>query len=238
MATNSTVASSVINNANVVAAFNTTSSIGWDSNYSGARHFNGTMDDVAIYGRTLSSSEINQLAAATFAQLAPVVTLTSPTNGAVLTNATITASASVVTNNHSIAAVRFYAGLALLGESTTSPYTYNWSGMTNGTYALSAKVIYEGGSLVIPAPATITVSNAVTIATNPTNILATISGNNLVLSWPGNHTGWTLQAQTNSLSSGLGTNWVDVPGSASVNTVTNTINPTNGTVFYRLKYTP
>ena len=74
------------------------------------------------------------------------------------------------------------------------------------------------------------------VATNPTNIVFTVSGSNLILNWPADHTGWTLQAQTNSLATGLGTNWVDVPGSTLVNAVTNNVDAGNGSVFYRLKY--
>jgi autotransporter-associated beta strand protein len=69
---------------------------------------------------------------------------------------------------------------------------------------------------------------------NPTNLVAVVNGNKLELSWPADHTGWKLQVQTNTLSIGLGTNWVDVPGSTTVNSVTNTINPANGSVFYRM----
>jgi len=72
--------------------------------------------------------------------------------------------------------------------------------------------------------------------TNPTNITATVSGNKLILSWPADHLGWTLQDQTNGLGVGLSTNWVSVPGSTTVNSVTNTINPANGAVFYRMIY--
>ena len=234
MATNSTVSTSAFGGAFDAAAFNSAAYLGYDTG-GATRRFNGAMDDAAIYGRTLSSSEINQLAAAAFAQAAPVVTVATPTNGAVLTNLPVTVSASVVSNTHSIVAVRFYAGLNLLGEDTTPPYTFNWSGMTNGIYALSAKAIYDGANLISSMPITSTVTNAV--ATNPTNIFATVSSNNLsIISWPGDHTGWILQAQTNSPSVGLGTNWVDVPGSSSVIRVTNVIQPTNGSVFYRLKY--
>ena len=42
--------------------------------------------------------------------------------------------------------------------------------------------------------------------------------------------------QTNSLSVGLRTNWVDVSGSVSTNQVIIPINKTNGSVFYRLGY--
>lgn len=68
-----------------------------------------------------------------------------------------------------------------------------------------------------------------------TNITVSVSGGNLLLSWPADHTGWTLQVQTNSLSGGLGTNWVDVPGSTLTNAVSIPISTANGAVFYRLK---
>lgn len=73
-----------------------------------------------------------------------------------------------------------------------------------------------------------------TVNLNPTNIIAKVSGNTLSLTWPADHTGWTLQAQTNSLASGLGTNWFSLPNSASGNTFNITIDPTQGSVFYRL----
>jgi hypothetical protein len=74
------------------------------------------------------------------------------------------------------------------------------------------------------------------IATYPTNLMYQIVGNTLSLSWPTTHLGWRLQSQTNSTGLGLGSNWVDVAGSASVNQVTIPVNPTNGSVFFRLVY--
>jgi hypothetical protein len=58
------------------------------------------------------------------------------------------------------------------------------------------------------------------------------NGNQLDLSWPviAGH----LETQTNSLSVGLGTNWVTVSGSSATNHVAVTISPSNGSVFYRL----
>jgi autotransporter-associated beta strand protein len=74
------------------------------------------------------------------------------------------------------------------------------------------------------------------IASNPTNITATVSGDMLTLSWPADHLGWILQAQTNGLGTGFYTNWVDVAGSAANNTSVIIISPANPTVFYRLRY--
>ena len=61
------------------------------------------------------------------------------------------------------------------------------------------------------------------------------SGSAMQLTWPQDHIGWTLQVQTNSLT---GPNWVTVPGSALTNQMTLPIDPSNGSVFLRLVYTP
>ena len=73
-----------------------------------------------------------------------------------------------------------------------------------------------------------------TVNPNPTNIVSTVSGSTLTLSWPLDHTGWRLVAQTNSLSTGIGTNWVTVAGSTSTNSVQMTLDPSKGCVFYEL----
>ncbi len=66
------------------------------------------------------------------------------------------------------------------------------------------------------------------------SITSTIANGNLTLSWPAGSTGYTLQVQTNSLAVGLSTNWVNVAGSSSTNSVTLPVDPTAGAVFYRL----
>jgi hypothetical protein len=68
-----------------------------------------------------------------------------------------------------------------------------------------------------------------------TNIVVSVaSGNGLQLFWPGDHTGWILQAQTNGVNTGLGTNWQNVINSTGTNQVTLQLDPTTGSVFYRL----
>lgn len=71
---------------------------------------------------------------------------------------------------------------------------------------------------------------------SPTNITTTVASGQMMLTWPQDHTGWVLEAQTNSLSVGLGTNWVRIPSSATTNQVSVPVNPANPTVFYRLVY--
>ena len=70
----------------------------------------------------------------------------------------------------------------------------------------------------------------------PTIIAAQVGDDDLTLSWPLDHTGWRLQAQTNSGSVGIGPNWLDVPGSAGTNRWLVPIDMLNGSVFFRLAY--
>jgi hypothetical protein len=85
-----------------------------------------------------------------------------------------------------------------------------------------------------PTNGTLAVVNSVN--TNPTNVMFTVSSRTLNLSWPADHLGWHLQWQTNSLTTGLGTNWITVPGSDTMNSTNIAIDPLKATVFYRLVY--
>ena len=59
---------------------------------------------------------------------------------------------------------------------------------------------------------------------------------NWVFSWAQQYVGWRLEAQTNSLTVGLSTNWGTVPGSFVTNWISQPIVSTNPAVFYRLAY--
>lgn len=98
---------------------------------------------------------------------------------------------------------------------------------------LPASNLYWTNKLALDG--SIAVATAGSVNPNSTNITASVSGGTLTLSWPQDHTGWTLQAQTNPPGMGLGTNWFNVSGSDSTNSVSFPISTTNGSVFYRLK---
>jgi autotransporter-associated beta strand protein len=72
------------------------------------------------------------------------------------------------------------------------------------------------------------------VSTNVASIASVISAENqLTLTWPPDHVGWRLQAQTNGLAAG---NWFDISGAAATNLVTIPTDPANGSVFFRLVY--
>lgn len=74
------------------------------------------------------------------------------------------------------------------------------------------------------------------LATNAVSLAVQFAGGNLMLSWPQDHTGWQLQAQTNAAAVGLSTNWVNITGTTATNQMTLPINTSNDNVFYRLIY--
>ncbi|MGA2247542.1 MAG: hypothetical protein ABSH48_21360 [Verrucomicrobiota bacterium] len=83
---------------------------------------------------------------------------------------------------------------------------------------------------------------SITVAARSTNpapstlFYTKTSPTNLFLEWYGDHTGWQLQSQTNSLSIGLSNNWTVVTGSGLTNQILTAIAATNPTVFFRMIY--
>ncbi|HTI72272.1 MAG TPA: cellulase family glycosylhydrolase [Candidatus Limnocylindria bacterium] len=65
-----------------------------------------------------------------------------------------------------------------------------------------------------------------------------VAGGQIQLSWPADHLGWILQAQTVPRGQGLGTNWFDIADSSATNQVTLPVNGIGGSVFLRLLYNP
>lgn len=67
---------------------------------------------------------------------------------------------------------------------------------------------------------------------NPTNILVSVSGNQITLSWPASHIGWLLQSNGVSL---LNTGaWITVSGSSATNQFTYGVDPARTNVFFRM----
>jgi hypothetical protein len=77
------------------------------------------------------------------------------------------------------------------------------------------------------------------VAAQPVLSATTASGSNLNLNWPPAWTGGVqLQVQTNSVETGLGTNWVAIPVTDGGSNYSTSINASNGAVFYRLVSPP
>jgi rhamnogalacturonan endolyase len=119
---------------------------------------------------------------------------------------------------------------SLMASPTATNYVDTTAGNgTNYYYVVSA--INASGESADSAQVSARPVSAV-----PPRINFSVSGGQLQLSWPSTNTGWRLEAQTNLLTAGLGTNWAAVPDSSGTNRIFAPVNQTNGTVFFRLVY--
>ena len=174
------------------------------------------------------------------------VFMSSAGRGVVIMDSTVPVTGITLTpatNTTFVTGTCQFTGSVLPANATYPAFTWTVSDTNIATVNASGLVTSRA-----PGKNTVTVTtfdggfaaNAVIIVTNLTSspwlTWSKNSGSNLVFSWPPDHRGWWLQVQTNALNVGLGTNWVVLPGSASVVTWTNTINPANANVFYRLAY--
>ena len=89
----------------------------------------------------------------------PAVSITSPAEAASFTapaSLAINATASDV--DGSIIKVEFYNGSTLIGTDNTSPYSFNWTNIAAGNYALTAKATDNSGLSTTSTPINIVVN--------------------------------------------------------------------------------
>jgi fibronectin-binding autotransporter adhesin len=154
----------------------------------------------------------------------------TPANDEIAVTGTLTGGGALVVTN---------LGGTLVNNSTFQLFSKPVSGFSSITLPTGGSGYVWTTNLAVNGSITLVSGGAAGVNTNPTNIVATVSGSTLTLKWPTDHIGWRLLAQTDSLSSGLNTStnaWYYVSGSSSTNQVITTINPSNPTVFYRLTY--
>jgi pectate lyase len=125
------------------------------------------------------------------------------------------------------------AGALSAGKSFRLFAAQNYSGAfgtivlpaLNGGLIWSNRLAFDGSLAVVSA-----------VNTQPTNIVASVVGGSLEVSWPEDRIGWRLEAQTNSPGSGLGPNWTTVPDSTTTNRMFIPIDTNLGSVFLRLAH--
>ena len=89
----------------------------------------------------------------------PTVTLTSPANNATFTApATVSITATASDANGSVTKVEFFQNGNLIGEDTSSPYAFDWSGVAAGIYSLTAVATDNQNATTTSSPISITVN--------------------------------------------------------------------------------
>jgi alpha-L-fucosidase 2 len=116
--------------------------------------------------------------------------------------------------------------------SNLATLVYTNTGLTDGTtYYFEVSAVNAAGTSANSTPV-----SAQPVSLTPPLFNVGVSEGQVTLMWPQDHTGWSLQEQTNGLNLGLWTNWITVPGSTLTNQILLPINPANSTVFFRLAY--
>lgn len=113
-------------------------------------------------------------------------------------------------------------------------------GATNAAFTISSAALAANGSysvVVSNSAGVVTSANAVlTVPPQPVSITPGFANAAMILSWPANQMGYRLEVQTNPPGTGLTTNWYFVANSDATNQIDVQLNPSNGSVFFRLIY--
>ena len=117
--------------------------------------------------------------------------------------------------------------------ATNLPYlNYTDTGLTAGTiyyYAISATNSYG------ESPNSAVVS-AQPVSLAPFQLGFSVVDRQVQITWPQDHTGWTLEVQTNSSPAGLGTNWGRDTASQMTNQAIFPVDSAQVSVFFRVVY--
>src|SRR3990170_2940068 len=88
---------------------------------------------------TLTTASISNVSV-TGANASPLASITSPANNAAFTApASVTINATASDSDGTVSKVDFYNGSTLLGTDTSSPYSFSWTNVAAGSYALTAR---------------------------------------------------------------------------------------------------
>jgi Tol biopolymer transport system component len=89
----------------------------------------------------------------------PTVSITSPTNGALLHATSVTISASASDSDGSVSKVEFFQGSVKLGQVVSAPFNFLWNNVAGGSYSLTAVATDNSGGSTVSSPVSITVNN-------------------------------------------------------------------------------
>ncbi len=120
--------------------------------------FDGQLDDVRVYGRAMTPTEIQALAAVGVVNAAPAVSITSPAAGATFAAPVNISLSANVTDDGAVSKVQFFAGGNLVATKNEQPFTASWGNVAAGTYTLTAKATDDAGITTTSAPVNITVA--------------------------------------------------------------------------------
>ncbi|MFZ6012440.1 MAG: Ig-like domain-containing protein [Bacteroidota bacterium] len=162
----------------------------------------------------------------------PTTSITSPANNASFSApASITISANAADSDGTITKVEFFQGSTKLGEDNSSPYSFTWSNVGAGNYALTTKATDNAGGTSTSAVINISVTSG---CTTPAWNAATAYNGGAEVSRNGNRyqAKWWTQGEDPVLKSGPDDVWRLLgPCGNNVNPSASITAPANGATF-------
>ncbi|MDF2454265.1 MAG: hypothetical protein K0R51_258 [Cytophagaceae bacterium] len=150
-----------------------------------------------LYGYSIFELEVYGTAAT---NVAPAVSLTAPASTDAFTApAAVTIAANAADTDGTISKVDFYNGTTLLFSDATAPYSYTWTNVAAGTYAITAKATDNSGATATTPALSITVAPApplclpVSASGDDGNIPGNVLDNNTATRWSANGDGQWIQ---------------------------------------------
>jgi len=120
-----------------------------------------TITAVATDGQGASTTSAARTIVVSDTNLPPTVSISAPSGGANYPTApagfTLSATANAGEVNGWVTKVEFYINGTLANTDTSAPWSYNVSGLADGSYTLTAKAFDQLNAATISAPVTITV---------------------------------------------------------------------------------
>ena len=106
--------------------------------------FQGSAPDIGAHEFKSAQTPANQL---------PSITITTPTNDARFSKGeSITISADASDKDGTVSKVEFYNGTSKLGEDTSTPFSFEWKNILEGSYTVTAKAIDNAGGITTSSP--------------------------------------------------------------------------------------
>ena len=173
------------------------------------------------------------------------LTLGNSTNALTASSFTVAAGGTVAAGTLKVNGtniVNILDATLVAGTNTLITYTGGSIGGTNGFGGFQLGTVPAGMAVALlntGSAVALVVTPGSTVNTNSPVLTNSYDGVNFSLSWPTDHIGWRLLAQTNNLAAGISGNpadWGTVAGSAATNAVTLPVNPALPAEFYRLVY--
>jgi RHS repeat-associated protein len=121
-----------------------------------------TLTAVATDGQGAQTTSTARTITVTAGNQPPTVSITSPADGASFTApATIPLTANAADPDGTVASVTFLQGTTAIGTMSVAPFTFNWTNVAAGSYALTAVATDNAGAATTSAAVNITVTSGV-----------------------------------------------------------------------------